>query len=179
MPVSAPRLLAGWRFLALIAVFASANSQPVLAQAAPEDTPAETALGPTSRLPQLVGAQYTYFLQHQSTLRSPYAGRLSLDPDGDTQPTNTLGVYSGWAPLNWVQLYLDVEKFMGDGVSNATGLGGLTNGDVVREGASGVKKEFYFARLSALHAAARGGAVTGASARRIKSAAARPRRAWS
>lgn len=146
MPVSAPRLLAGWRFLALIAVFASANSQPVLAQAAPEDTPAETALGPTSRLPQLVGAQYTFFLQNQSTLRSPYAGRLSLDPDGDTQPTNTLGAYFGWAPLNWLQGYVDVERFMGDGVSNATGLAGLTNGDVVREGASGLKKEFYFAR---------------------------------
>ncbi len=91
MPVPSSRPLAGRRLLALIAVCASANSQPVLAQAASEDTPAETALGPTSRLPQLVGAQYTFFLQNQSTLRSPYAGRLSLDPDGDTQPTNTLG----------------------------------------------------------------------------------------
>jgi len=101
---------------------------------------------PESKLPALLGAQYTFIVQHQTSLHSPYAGALSLDPTGDTQPTHTLGVYFGWAPLHWAQAYLDVEKFMGDGVSHATGLGGLTNGDVVREGASGLKKEFYIAR---------------------------------
>lgn len=35
---------------------------------------------------------------------------------------------------------------MGAAVSNATGLGSLTNGDVVREGATGLRKEFYIAR---------------------------------
>ena len=103
-------------------------------------------LGPTSRLPQIVGAQYSFILQNQSTLASPYAEHLSLDPKGDTQPTNTVGLYLGWAPLNWLQAYVDVERFVGAGVSNATGLAGLTNGDVVREGAAGLKKEFYFAR---------------------------------
>ena len=38
---------------------------------------------------------------------------------------------------------------MGAGVSGATGLGGLTNGDVIRSGTVGLKKEFYIARLSA------------------------------
>jgi carbohydrate-selective porin OprB len=38
---------------------------------------------------------------------------------------------------------------MGAGVSGATGLGGLTNGDVIREGTVGLKKEFYIARLYA------------------------------
>ncbi len=38
---------------------------------------------------------------------------------------------------------------MGAGVSETTGLGGLTNGDVVRQGASGLKKTFYIARLFA------------------------------
>ena len=60
-----------------------------------------------------------------------------------------MGLYGGWAPVSWAQLYLDTEKFMGAGVSGATGLGGLTNGDVVREGATGLKKEFYIARLYA------------------------------
>jgi high affinity Mn2+ porin len=35
---------------------------------------------------------------------------------------------------------------MGAGVSRATGLAGLTNGDVVREGAGGLPKRFYIAR---------------------------------
>jgi high affinity Mn2+ porin len=109
---------------------------------------ADATSGPAaaSDAPMLLGAQYTYILQHQGGLRSPYAGPLSLNPDGDTQPTHTLGVYVGWAPVSWAQAYLDVEKFMGSGVSNATGLAGLTNGDVVREGVSSLKKQFYIAR---------------------------------
>ncbi|MFI4869262.1 MAG: carbohydrate porin [Steroidobacterales bacterium] len=111
------------------------------------DTAAQAPLpGAASPWPMLLGAQYTFILQNQSALRSPYAGPLSLDPNGDTQPTHTIGIYLGWAPISWGQLYLDVEKFMGAGVSNATGLGGVTNGDVVREGASGLRKQFYIAR---------------------------------
>ena len=101
---------------------------------------------PASHQPMLVGAQYTYVLQRQSELQSPYSGRLSLHPEGDRQPTHTLGAYLGWAPASWAQLYFDTEKFMGAGVSGATGLAGLTNGDVVREGASNLKKTFYVAR---------------------------------
>ncbi|HEX9140550.1 MAG TPA: carbohydrate porin [Steroidobacteraceae bacterium] len=104
---------------------------------------------PASFWPILLGAQYTFIDQNQSSLRSPYAGPLSLNPRGDTEATNTVGVYTGWAPVRWGQVYMDVEKFDGDGVSNATGLAGLTNGDVVREGVSGIKKEFYVARLYA------------------------------
>jgi high affinity Mn2+ porin len=97
--------------------------------------------------PMLLGAQYTFVDQNQSRLRSPYSGPLSLDAGGGTEATNTIGIYTGWAPVSWGQLYLDVEKFDGAGVSGATGLAGLTNGDVVREGAAGIKKEFYIARL--------------------------------
>jgi high affinity Mn2+ porin len=105
-----------------------------------------TLPGATSTWPMLLGAQYTFILQNQSRMYAPYSGPLSLDPNGDTQPTHTIGIYLGWAPVSWGQLDLDLEKFMGSGVSSATGLGGLTNGDVVREGASGVRKQFYIAR---------------------------------
>lgn len=124
-----------------------------VAHVAHGETPASDAsaqpAGPpvaASAWPMLLGAQYTFVDQNQSSLRSPYQGPLSLDPRGDTQSTNTLGLYTGWAPVSWGQLYLDVEKFDGAGVSGSTGLAGLTNGDVVREGASGIKKEFYVAR---------------------------------
>lgn len=100
---------------------------------------------PASPWPMIVGAQYTFVLQHQTALHSPYSGPRSLLPDGDTQPSHTIGVYGGWAITDWLQLYVDTEKFMGAGVSKATGLGGLTNGDVVREG-TGLKKTFYIAR---------------------------------
>ena len=133
------------------------------ADAGPADTGAQAVpqpLGASSAWPMLLGAQYTFILQNQSRLHSPYAGSLSLDPNGDTQPTHTIGVYLGWAPLSWGQLYLDMEKFMGAGVSNATGLAGLTNGDVVREGASGLRKQFYIARSYARFMLPLGDAVT-------------------
>jgi hypothetical protein len=117
-------------------------------ESASTDTPAAVPT-PSSSWPMLLGAQYTLVDQNQSRLRSPYSGPLSLNPNGETEATNTVGIYSGWAPLSWTQLYLDVEKFDGAGVSNATGLAGLTNGDVLREGISGIKKEFYIARLFA------------------------------
>ena len=103
---------------------------------------------PESYLPLLLGAQYTFVLQKQSALRSPYRARLSLHPEGDRQETHTIGAYGGWAPSRWGQLYFDAEKFMGAAVSGATGLGALTNGDVVREGV-GLKKQFYIARVYA------------------------------
>jgi len=101
---------------------------------------------PESYWPRLIGEQYSFVVQNQSSLHSPYAGPLSLKPDGDTQPTHTFGFYFGWALTSWAQFYFDTEKFMGAGVSNATGMGGLTNGDVVREGASSLPKRFYIAR---------------------------------
>src|ERR1700759_3210222 len=96
--------------------------------------------------PTLVGAQYTFVRQHQSRLDSPYQGRLSLDPTGDTEQTHTIGFYFGGAMTSWAQAYFDLEKFMGAGVSGSVGLAGLTNGDVVREGAAGLPKVFYIAR---------------------------------
>jgi high affinity Mn2+ porin len=116
---------------------------------ADETAPSSPPGTPDSRWPQLLAVQYTFIEQWQTALESPYKGTLSLHPEGDQQPTHTIGVYTGWAPFSWGQLYFDAEKFMGAGVSGATGLGGLTNGDVIRAGVVGLKKEFYIARLYA------------------------------
>lgn len=127
------------RWLALACILA-------LAVAPPSRAADDSAGDVDSRWPMLVGAQFTVIDQAQTRLVSPYRGPLSLDPDGDQQPTETYGVYVGWAPIEGTQLYLDAEKFSGAGVSGATGLGGLTNGDVVRQGASYLPKSFYVAR---------------------------------
>jgi high affinity Mn2+ porin len=149
---------AAWALLAiLLALPAGAPAADAPATAPPV---AAADAGPDSYWPALLGAQYTYVLQHQTALDSPYAGRLSLLPSGDTQATNTIGFYGGWGLASWAQLYLDTEKFMGAGVSGATGLGGLTNGDVVREGAVGLKKTFYIARAFARFMVPLGGSAT-------------------
>ena len=141
-------LLAGLIHCSLSVSLAAAQSDPVSAGDAPAAGPAPAAAPDTHR-PLLLGAQYTFIEQQQSALDSPYRGPLSLRPEGDRQATHTIGAYTGWAPLDAAQLYFDTEKFMGSGVSNATGLGGLTNGDVVRQGASGLRKQFYIARVYA------------------------------
>ncbi|MCE7950048.1 MAG: carbohydrate porin [Xanthomonadales bacterium PRO7] len=97
-------------------------------------------------VPQLLDAQYTLVDQHQDALRSPYAGQLSLDPRGDTEQSHTFGAYFG-VPLGAnLQFYFDMEMFKGEGVSGTTGLGGLTNGDVIRSGTVNLGKRPYVAR---------------------------------
>ncbi len=96
--------------------------------------------------PQLVGAQYTWVRQYQSSFAAPYSGPLSLNPTGDVAGTHTVGAYFGWRLTDTLQAYVDIEKFMGAGVSGSTGLAGLTNGDVVRQGSNNLKKRPYVAR---------------------------------
>ena len=121
------------------------------ALAARADEPARVSATPAPAigLPMLLAAQYTFIEQRQSRLESPYQGIRSLHPDGDRQATHTIGFYGGWAPLSWAQLYLDTEKFMGAAVSGGTGVGSVTNGDVIHAGTAGLKKDFYIARLYA------------------------------
>ncbi|MBS0589087.1 MAG: carbohydrate porin [Proteobacteria bacterium] len=97
-------------------------------------------------VPQLLGAQYTFIDQHQDALRSPYSSPLSLRANGDTARSHTFGAYFG-VQLPWhLQFYLDAEMFKGAGVSNATGMAGLTNGDVIRSGTVDLGKRPYVAR---------------------------------
>jgi high affinity Mn2+ porin len=97
-------------------------------------------------VPQWLGAQYTFVDQNQSRVHAPYSGPLSLDPNGSTARSHTFGAYFG-VQLPWrLQYYLDVEMFKGEGVSNATGLGGLTNGDIIRSGVASLGKGPYIAR---------------------------------
>ncbi|HEV2539237.1 MAG TPA: carbohydrate porin [Frateuria sp.] len=95
--------------------------------------------------PQLLGAQYTFIDQHQGRVHSPYAGPLSLRAQANQARSHTFGVYFGMPVAPHAAVYLDVEMFRGEGVSNATGLAGLTNGDVIRGGGS-LSRNAYVAR---------------------------------
>lgn len=97
-------------------------------------------------VPQWLGAQYTFVDQHQEALHSPYAGPLSLSARSDTERSHTFGAYFGVALPAHLAFYFDVEMFRGEGVSGATGLGGLTNGDVIRAGVAGLGRGAYVAR---------------------------------
>jgi len=100
----------------------------------------------TIGVPMLLGAQYTFIDQSQSSLHSPYAGRLSLRAKGDQERSHTFGAYFGLPVTSRFAVYMDIEMFRGEGVSHSTGLGGLTNGDVIRSGGGTLGRGAYVAR---------------------------------
>jgi high affinity Mn2+ porin len=95
--------------------------------------------------PMLLAAQYNGIYQHLDSFGAAYSGPLSLTDAGDDAVSQTFGIYFGMAISSHWQAYLDIERFVGDGVGNATGLGSPTDGDVVRAG-SGLPKDAYIAR---------------------------------
>lgn len=111
-------------------------------------------------VPQWLGAQYTFVDQNQSRVHAPYSGPLSLHPDGSTARSHTFGGYFGVALPARLQLYFDVEMFKGEGDSGATGLGGLTNGDIIRSGVASLGKRPYVARTYLRWTLPLGGQVT-------------------
>lgn len=111
-------------------------------------------------VPQWLGAQYTFVDQNQSRVHSPYSGPLSLNPNGSTARSHTFGAYFGVALPAHFQFYVDVEMFKGEGVSGATGLGGLTNGDIIRSGVANLGKTPYVARSYLRWTLPLGGQVT-------------------
>ena len=105
--------------------------------------------------PQVLGAQINAIAQNLAPFHSPYSGPSSLDATGDHGISHVYGVYIGAEPFVWrdargrrttVQAYLDVEMARGQGVSHATGLAGVTNGDVLRAGSADLGNGPYVAR---------------------------------
>jgi hypothetical protein len=96
--------------------------------------------------PELLGLQFTAIPQWMPPLHSLYAGPNSLRGRGDAAMTHTYGLYGGMALTRTLAAYLDVEAAPGSGISDALGLAGLTDGDVIRQGAATLTKGPVIAR---------------------------------
>jgi high affinity Mn2+ porin len=99
-----------------------------------------------SHAPRLLGAQSTFIGQRYDAIRSPYTGPMSFTAGGDRQMSESYGVYGGLCAGWGLDLYLDVEMIRGDGISHASGLAGVTNGDVIRQGSADLGDNPYVAR---------------------------------
>ena len=95
--------------------------------------------------PQLLAAQYNGIRQHLQPFDAKYFGSQSLPKDGDSETSQTFGIYLGMAMSSRWQAYLDIERYVGNGIGNAQGLGSPTDGDVVRAGTN-LPKTAYIAR---------------------------------
>ncbi len=110
------------------------------------ETPGEPTFGLPGWVPRILGAQATVIDQGVLPFHSPYRDANSFKANGDDQISQTYGLYLGSQLTSRLQFYFDVEMFKGEGISNASGLGGLTDGDVIRQGSVQLAKNPYVAR---------------------------------
>jgi len=96
--------------------------------------------------PYLFGTQINVITQHLLHVPSPYEAANSLGPAAETKTSHAYGVYAGLVVSPRLAGYLDVEMIRGSGVNKATGLAGITNGDVIRQGTVDLGAGPYVAR---------------------------------
>jgi hypothetical protein len=99
--------------------------------------------------------QGTWVWQHQSAFRSPYVGANSLQ--GASARSYSFTATANLATRLWPggEAYFDAEAAQGVPLSNLTGLGGFTNGELART--SGPRLTLYRARLFIRHTIGFGG----------------------
>ncbi|HYM35656.1 MAG TPA: carbohydrate porin [Steroidobacteraceae bacterium] len=89
--------------------------------------------------------QATYVYQQKNAFDAPYSGPNSLTPEREKSYSLTATAFLGVQPWAGGELYLNPEVAQGEPLSNLTGLGGMTNGEIART--SGTSLKLYRARL--------------------------------
>jgi hypothetical protein len=71
---------------------------------------------------------------------------MSFTATGDHQLSESYGLYGALCLATGLDVYVDVEMIRGAGISHASGLAGVTNGDVIRQGSADLGDAPYIAR---------------------------------
>jgi len=79
-----------------------------------------------------VSGQINMILQWHPAFRAKYSGDNSLNPRGENATSRVLTLYTGFQLTKTTEILVDVESAGGRGISDAFGLAGFTNLDVVR-----------------------------------------------
>lgn len=74
--------------------------------------------------------QATYVYQSKRPFEAPYSGPRSLRPEHERSYTFTSTAYLGFRPWRGGELYVNPEAVQGRALSEVSGLGGLTNGEI-------------------------------------------------
>ena len=89
--------------------------------------------------------QTTYVYQQKPAFRASYSGANSLSPERERSYSFTATAFLGWRPWDSGEFYFNPEVAAGLPLSNLTGFGGFTNGEIAR--VSGREPRLYRARL--------------------------------
>lgn len=112
------------------------SSQLLKAQDAPRPVPDSNATPKTDETPvngrYAVNGQVTAISQSLFSFRSPYEGTNSLRSRNETEVSHTYTLFVGARLSRTLEAFVNPEMARGKGVSEALGLAGYTNGDVIR-----------------------------------------------
>jgi len=136
-----------------------AASQPQQQTNAPQGTPAPPGPGsddssdgnPLTLFPHSetsrywISGQANIVLQWHGAFPAKYSGPNSLRNVGENGTSKVYTLYLGYELTPTTEVFLDIESAGGHGISNALGLAGITNLDVVRN--TTLSQDPYVARL--------------------------------
>ena len=103
--------------------------------AAPDDSQPDDALTlfPHSESSRYwISGQANIILQWHPSFSAPYTGTNSLRPTAENATSKLYTLYLGYELTHTTEVFLDLESAEGHGISNALGVAGFTNLDVVR-----------------------------------------------
>lgn len=89
--------------------------------------------------------QATYVWQTKAAFNADYSGANSLSSQQEKSYSYTMTAAFGFRPWAGGEIYFDPEAAQGIPLSNLTGLGGFTNGEIART--AGPRLSVYTARL--------------------------------
>lgn len=107
-------------------------------------TAAQSGTGKPPLLPYELGLQATLIDQNLFRFHSPYSGPNSLPARNENEKSDTYTVYAGVRLTRGLEVFVNPEMARGNGIGQAIGLAGFTNGDVIRNPTLGM--EPYLAR---------------------------------
>src|SRR5580700_5790294 len=125
----------------------SADPPPAPAAAAPEPQSSDVlTLFPHSETSRYwISGQANIVLQWHGRFPAAYSGTNSLKPEPENGTSKVYTLYLGYELTHTTEVFLDMESAGGHGLSDALGLAGVTNLDVVRN--TTLSQVPYVARL--------------------------------
>ena len=124
------------------------SAQDVSTQSPSQDVPAppqDSSSGGSFWDRLWVSGQANFIRQQHGSFPAAYSGPNSLSPDPEHATSRVLTLYTGFQITRDFEVLADVEEAGGAGLSNALGVAGFTNLDVVRN--PSLSKAPYMARM--------------------------------
>jgi len=118
-----------WTWVALWLTMSASGKAQI---AHPADDPAVTLFPHSQGSRYWISGQDNMIFQWHPSFEALYSGRNSLRPQGEHATSNVATIFLGYQISYTTEVFVDVESAAGGGLSDALGLAGFVNIDVVR-----------------------------------------------